>query len=256
MEFEQYGEIRAVKAQAAQQRLLLELTELDAELSRTAHRAKTLAEQKSLDDLLAQQRAAQDRLAVLQIAVDDLDGQAKRFESEIDGVRQREDRDRGLLDSGTVNPKQLAELQHELETLERRQASLEDSLIEVMERREELAGQQAGEQAEIDRLTADVATALHTRDAAVAEIEQTRSVAGQRRMALVETLDGDLVALYERQRTSAGVGAGLLQGRRCGACRIEIDRGESARIAAAAEDDVVRCPECGAILLRVKGFGS
>ena len=51
-----------------------------------------------------------------------------------------------------------------------------------------------------------------------------------------------------------GVGAGLLQGRRCGACRIEIDKGELARIAAAADDEVLRCPECAAILLRVKGF--
>ena len=30
--------------------------------------------------------------------------------------------------------------------------------------------------------------------------------------------------------------------------------GEMARIAAAADDEVLRCPECGAILLRVKGF--
>jgi len=244
-----------MKAEVAQQRLLLELTELDAELGRIAHRAKTLAEQKQLDELQAQQRAAQDRLAVLQIAVDDLDGQVKRFESEVDGVRQREDRDRGLLASGTVNPKQLAELQHELETLERRQASLEDSLLEVMERREELVASQAGEQAEIDRLGAEVAVALQARDAVMAELEQSRSVGGQRRAELARTLDDDLVALYERQRTTAGVGAGVLQGRRCGACRIEIDRGESARIAAAAEDDVVRCPECGAILLRIKGFG-
>jgi predicted nucleic acid-binding Zn-ribbon protein len=59
--------------------------------------------------------------------------------------------------------------------------------------------------------------------------------------------------LYERQRARGGPGAGPLQGRRCGACRIEIDQGERARIAAAAEDDVLRCPECGAILLRVKG---
>jgi predicted nucleic acid-binding Zn-ribbon protein len=245
-----------MKAEVAHQRLLLELTELDAELSRIAHRTKTLAEQKSLDELQAQQRAAQDRLAVLQIAVDDLDGQVTRFESEVDGVRQREDRDRALLASGTVNPKQLAELQHELETLERRQSSLEDSLLEVMERREELVGQQSGEQAEIDRLGADVAVALQARDAALAEMEQTRTVAGQRRAELAQTIAADLVALYERQRTAGGVGAGLLQGRRCGACRIEIDRGESARIAAAADDDVVRCPECGAILLRIKGFGA
>ncbi len=239
-----------MKADSAQQRLLLELTELDADLSRIAHRAKTLAEQKRLDELQAEQRAAADRVAVLQISVDDLDGQGARLETEIDGVRQREDRDRSLMDSGSVNPKQLSELQHELETLERRQASLEDSLLEVMERREELVAQQSGEQEQIDRLGADVAHALADRDAALAEIEQSRTVAGQRRIALVDSLDAELVALYQK------AGAGVLQGRRCGACRIEIDRGESARIAAAAEDDVVRCPECGAILLRSKGFGS
>ena len=101
-----------------------------------------------------------------------------------------------------------------------------------------------------------MAHALHDRNAAVAEIEQTQAVAGQRRLSLVDSISADLVAVYERQRTATGIGAGVLQGRRCGACRIEIDRGESARIAAAAEDDVVRCPECGAILLRIKGFGS
>ncbi|ANW65539.1 hypothetical protein BCA37_19940 [Mycobacterium sp. djl-10] len=239
-----------MKADSAQQRLLLELTELDADLSRIAHRAKTLAEQKRLDELQTEQRAAADRVAVLQIAVDDLDGQAARLETEIDGVRQREDRDRSLMASGSVNPKQLSELQHELDTLERRQSSLEDSLLEVMERREELVAQQSGEQEQVDRLGADVAHALADRDAALAEIEQNRTVAGQRRIALVESLDAELVALYQK------AGAGVLQGRRCGACRIEIDRGESARIAAAAEDDVVRCPECGAILLRGKGFDS
>jgi predicted nucleic acid-binding Zn-ribbon protein len=146
-----------MKAVVAQQYLILELTELDAELSRIAHRAKNLAEQKRFDELHAEQRAAQDRQAVLQIALDDLDGQVARFESEIDGVRQREDRDRLMLDSGTVNSKQLSELQHELETLERRQASLEDSLLEVMERREELVSQRAAEQAVIDALGADLA---------------------------------------------------------------------------------------------------
>jgi predicted nucleic acid-binding Zn-ribbon protein len=43
-----------------------------------------------------------------------------------------------------------------------------------------------------------------------------------------------------------------LLGGRCGACRIELDRGELARIAAAADDEVRRCEECGAILLRTK----
>jgi uncharacterized protein len=195
-------------------------------------------------------------LAAVQIALEDLDAQVAKFESEIDAVRQREDRDRSLLAGGTVDAKQLTELQHELETLERRQASLEDSLLEVMERREELQSQQANGLAEIDELQNKLTEAQRACDTARAEIDQLRHQSVSRRDELVSELDADLVALYERQRSHGGAGAGLLQGRRCGACRIEIDQGERARIAAAAEDDVLRCPECGAILLRVKGTGA
>jgi uncharacterized protein len=243
-----------MKAEVAQQRSLVELTEVDAELSRLKHRSAHLEETRRYEELHAQQRAAQDRVAVLQIALEDLDGQVARLESEIDGVRQREDRDRSLLASGTINPKQVAELQHEVETLERRQASLEDSLLEVMERREELVGQQSAEQAVIDGLHGDLEAATQARDAVLAEIEGSRADRTRLREQLVKSIDPDLIALYERQRALSGVGAGVLQGRRCGACRIEIDRGELARIAAADDDEVLRCPECTAILLRVKGL--
>ncbi len=241
-----------MKAEVRQQRSLLALTEVDAELGRLDHRAKNLAEQKQADEAQSEHAAANDGLAVLGIALEDLDAQVAKLESEIDSVRQREDRDRGLIDGGTVGAKQVAEIQHELETLQRRQSSLEDSLLELMERREEQAGRQAEALQRIDDLQTALTTAQQARDAALAEIDQARHQAVTRRDGLVSIIDPELVALYERLRARGGAGAGLLQGRRCGACRIEIDRGESARIAAAAEDDVLRCPECGAILLRVK----
>jgi uncharacterized protein len=242
-----------MKAEVVQQRSLLQLAQVDAELSRIDHRAKHLAEQQQVEDAQLGHREANDRLAAVQIALEDLDAQVAKFESEIDAVRQREDRDRSLLAAGTVDAKQLTELQHELQTLERRQSSLEDSLLEVMERREELQSQQAGALAEIDELQSKVTDAQRARDEARTEIDQLRHQSVSRRDELVAELDADLVALYERQRVRGGAGAGLLQGRRCGACRIEIDKGELARISAAAEDELLRCPECGAILLRVKG---
>jgi uncharacterized protein len=245
-----------MKAEVVQQRSLLELTELDAELSRIEHRAKNLPAQKQLEEAQSTHREANDRLAAVQIALEDLDEQVAKFESEIDAVRQREDRDRSLLAAGTVDAKQLTELQHELESLERRQSSLEDSLLEVMERREELQSRQAGELAEIDELQSKLTEAQRACDDARREIDQLRHQSVSRRDELVSELDADLVALYERQRARGGAGAGLLQGRRCGACRIEIDKGELARISAAADDEVLRCPECGAIVLRVKGTGA
>ena len=242
-----------MKAEVAQQRSLLVLTELDAELNRLAHRATHLPEQQRYQELEAQQRAVSDRLAAVSIAVEDLDAQIAKLESEVDTVRQREDRDRGLLNSGAVgDPKQLEELQHELGTLERRQANLEDTLLEVMERREQLAGEQAGEQAALDVVQADLAVAGQQRDAVLAEVERNRTDAAARRAEVAAGLDGELLKIYERQRAASGIGAGRLQGGRCGACRIELDRGELARISAAPDDDVLRCGECGAILLRLK----
>jgi len=240
-----------MKAAVDQQRSLAEVVEIDAELSRMAHRRAHLPEFQRYDEVQAENRTANDRVAALQLALEDLQAQVARFESEIDAVRQREDRDRSLLQSGTPDAKQLSDLQHELGTLQRRQSSLEDSLLEVMEQREELQINQNRELTTIDSLQAELASVQQTRDEALAEIDTASEDRVERRTQLMAGLDSELAELYERQRSSAGVGAGLLQGKRCGACRIELDRGELSRISAAAADDVLRCPECRAILLRV-----
>jgi predicted nucleic acid-binding Zn-ribbon protein len=83
-----------MKAEVVQQRSLLELAELDAELGRIEHRAKNLPEQQQVETAQAAHREANDRLATVLIALEDLDGQVAKFESEIDAVRKREDRDR------------------------------------------------------------------------------------------------------------------------------------------------------------------
>ncbi len=243
-----------MKAGELQQRSVLELATIDADLSRLEHRAKHLDEQQRLDAVQASHREANDALAALGIALEDLEGQIAKFESEIDSVRKREDRDRALLDGGTVDVRHVGELQHELETLQRRQGSLEDSLLEIMERRESLQNDQAVQLNRIDDLHGELAEVRAARDEALVLIDQSRHQAVSRRDELSGSLDAALVALYERQRAGGGAGAGRLQGRRCGACRIEIDRGELARIAAAPEDEVLHCPECSAILVRVRDF--
>src|ERR1700693_1761456 len=244
-----------MKAAVDQQRALAEVVEIDAELSRMAHRRAHLPEFQRYDEVQAENRTANDRVAALQLALEDLQAQVTRFESEIDAVRQREDRDRSLLQSGTPDAKQLSDLQHELGTLQRRQSSLEDSLLEVMEQREELQINQNRELTTIDSLQAELASVQQTRDEALAEIDTASEDRVERRTQLMAGLDSELGELYEPQRSAAGVGAGLLQGKRCGACRIELDRGELSRISAAAADDVLRCPECRAILLGVTWRG-
>src|SRR4051812_3171750 len=103
-----------MKAAVDQQRSLADIAVIDAEMSRIAHRRKNLPENRRYEEVQAEQRAANDRLAAIQLALEDLQTQVDRFESEIEAVRQREDRDRALL--ATSDAKQLNDLQHELET--------------------------------------------------------------------------------------------------------------------------------------------
>ena len=165
---------RAMKAEVGQQRSLLELAELDAELQ--SHRApgQDLAEQQRLEAIQATHREANDRLAALQIALDDLDAQVTKFETEIDAVRQREDRDRSLLASGSDRRQTAHRTTARAGNPGARQSSLEDSLLEVMERREELQGQQAGRAAKIDELQNELSEAQTACDTRANEIDQLR----------------------------------------------------------------------------------
>ena len=103
-----------------------------------------------------------------------------------------------------MDARQLTELQHELETLERRQSSLEDSLLEVMERLEELQSRQTAGLAEIDELQNKLTGAQRACDDARAEIDQLRHQSVSRRDELVSELDAELAALYEQARYSPG----------------------------------------------------
>ncbi|BCI87466.1 hypothetical protein NIIDMKKI_26720 [Mycobacterium kansasii] len=219
----------------------LELAKLDAELSRIAHRSTHLPQREACERVQIEHNAAGDRLAAVRIAVEDLDAQVSRFEAEIDAVRKREERDRSLLKSGATDAKQLSDLQHELETLERRQASLEDSLLEVMERREELQARQAAETAALAKLHTELDGARQALDAALAELEQSRRERSSRREELSASLNPDLVALYERQRAG--------EGRAPDRCRV-IDVGPAGSRSAAASWPGSRRPPttmfCGA----------
>lgn len=244
-----------MKADPAVQRRLLELADVDAELARTEHRRRTLPEIEEIAGAERAVRAKRDAQVANATALADLDREVKRQEKEIDGVRAREDRDRALLAGGGVSAKQLTDLEHELATLQRRQTTLEDELLELMERREavELDGQHAG--VELAKAEEALADATRRRDEALADLDTTQARRDAERVTLVPQFPEALLALYERVRANKGIGAALLRARRCGACRLELDRSAISRISSAAADEVLTCEECGAILVRTGESG-
>ncbi|MGB9279486.1 MAG: C4-type zinc ribbon domain-containing protein [Pseudonocardiaceae bacterium] len=245
-----------MNADPAAQRRLLDLAAVDAELTRAAHRRRSLPELAEVEQADEDLRSGRDSVVAAETTMSDLDRDVRKLEAEIDQVRAREDRDRGLLDSGTISSgKQLEDLQHELATLRRRQTVLEDELLEVMERREATV-------ADVERgrvVLADVEQrrldAVRRRDEALADVGSTEEHAQQERRILIGELPADLVTLYERIRARNGTGAALVREGRCGACRLELDRTAIGHLRDAASDEVLRCEECGVVLVRTRESG-
>ncbi|SDJ46363.1 hypothetical protein SAMN05192558_11635 [Actinokineospora alba] len=244
-----------MKADPAVQRRLLDLAGVDAELARVQHQRRTMPELAEVADGEKAAQAKRDAQVAVQMQLDDLDREVARQEKEIDAVRAREDRDRKLLAGGTVGAKQLTDLEHELATLERRQAILEDDLLELMERRE--AVEMDGKHASVELAKAEdaLAEANRRRDENLADLDTNESRRDAERAKILPDIPADLLALYERKRKQKGIGAALLRARRCGACRIELDRREISRIKDTAGDEVLECEECGAILIRTPESG-
>ncbi|MGH3934876.1 MAG: zinc ribbon domain-containing protein, partial [Pseudonocardiaceae bacterium] len=135
-------------------------------------------------------------------------------------------------------------------TLQRRQTILEDDLLEVMERREATGTDVDHSRAALTGIEQRRLDAARRRDEAVADLESTEEHRQQERRTLLGELPADLVALYERIRAQRGTGAALLRQQRCGACQLELDRTAVGRLREAAPDEVLRCEECGVVLVR------
>jgi predicted nucleic acid-binding Zn-ribbon protein len=243
-----------VKADPAAQRTLLDLADTDAELARLEHRRRNLPELAELTELERDQRAKRDAVVSAETALTDLDRESARQEKEIDAVRAREERDRKLLDSG-VGAKQQADIEHELSTLERRQSALEDDLLELMERRDATASDVEHAKVELAKVEQAVAEAVRRRDEALEELDTSHARRTEDRTSAARQLPDELLSLYEKLREQKGIGAALLRSRRCGACRLELGAAEIREIKDAAADEVVRCEECGAILVRTTESG-
>jgi hypothetical protein len=244
-----------VKADPAVQRRLLELAEVDAVLDRTDHRRRTMPELAEIGTVEREVQAKRDAVVAAETRLGDLDREMRRMETDVDQVRAREDRDRKLLDS-VSSARQLEDLQHELTSLERRQGALEDDLLELMEQREATEVQVKHARAELTAAEENLTEVTARRDGAVADLETMAARRGEERKALLTGLPADLVTLYERIRGQRGmIGAALLRYGRCGACRIELDRTALSRLHDAAADEIARCEECGAILVRTAESG-
>lgn len=246
-----------MKAEPEAQLALLQVQERDTRITQVEHRSRNLPERADLaaaDERLDRLRK---EIVAAQTIVSDLESEQRKADADVELVRERSRKDRELLDSGTIgDPKQLQSLQHELESLARRQSELEDVELEIMERLE-------GAMKAVEVLTAeqgDLARRRTDLDAAITSqmsvIDAERATVAAERQDIAAGLPADLLALYEKVRADhGGLGAAPLHRGRCEGCHLQLPPQEIADIAAAPADEVLRCEECRRILVRTPESG-
>lgn len=238
-------------APVADQLRLLEVQALDTRAAQIAHARASHPARAALDAAAARLAEVEERVVVARTAVGDTRRELAKAESDVEQVRARAQRDQARLDSGAVSVKDVQALSAELEALARRQSDLEDAELEVMERLEEQESVLATLTAEHEEARAAQEEAAAELERAVADLDAQAEAVAAERVERAEGLDAGLLALYDRLRAQlGGLGVAPLRGRRCEGCRLELNPSDVARIQAAPPEQVVRCEECGRILVR------
>ncbi len=239
-----------VTVDPADQQRLLEVQALDTRLDQVSHTREQLPEAARATELQALVGTLRDDVVLLQTKVSDLDREVTRAENDVQAVRSRVDRDTKRLESGQGSSKDLMGIQHELESLARRQSDLEDVELEVMERREEQAGLLAATETRLAAARAELEQVAAARDARYGELDSQRIALEDDRKAAATGLAEPMMKVYERLRGRLGSGAAALAEGRCEGCRMPMAPTEVHTIMAKPADEMVRCPECERILVR------
>jgi predicted nucleic acid-binding Zn-ribbon protein len=245
-----------VNAAPQDQWRLLDVQANDTKLAQIAHRRRTLPELAELDRLTASLSELEGRLVQARTRVGDIEREVAKAEADVELVRARARRNQQRLDAGQGAPKELQAMQHELDSLAHRQTVLEDEELEVMERLESAQKEVSALEADLTSVKAEAQTAAGRRDAAFGALDTDQRLATDARSAAAAGLSAELLTLYDRvAANNGGVGAAKLYQRRCEGCRLELTAADIGRIRSAAADAVIRCEECGRILIRTAESG-
>lgn len=196
------------------------------------------------DDLNEARRNA----AALDSELADVRRAQRRIEGEVEGLTARiEPEEKRLYDGSVRNPKELQNIQHELDALKQQRARLEDQLLEVM--------------TNLDRVERDHSDAVNTLTREEARWEKDQGElkheshrlndliarADARREAQRMKVSPRNLQVYEEvRRRRGGLAVARVAGGTCGGCRVAIP--EAVRRRAFGADQLAQCPNCERIL--------
>ncbi len=241
-----------MKASHADQLLILDIQNFDIQIATLKNKAAALPEHAEIANATNKSNTARDFRIAAETELNDVNRELARAEGDVEQIVSRIERDEKRLASGTGTPKELEQTQHELGTLGARRKELEEVELEIMMRVDAIKERIASLKAEEAEFAAAIADLNIRKENALASINNQLEGIASDRASVTQSVNPELLALYEKIRLDGGMGAAPLAGNQCKGCNLTLNTIEVQRINGLADDEVVRCEECRCILVRTK----
>jgi uncharacterized protein len=228
---------------------LLEVQDLDLAIDRLEARRRDLEAGTDVAEARRRRDEAEERVGELRLALDAVVREQARLETEADSMARKMDAEqRRLYDGSVANPKELAAIQSELANLRQRKSRVEDDVLAQMERREDLEGRLPQLEAQLQEARDRLGEIEAASERELEEIAEGLASRRSEREAVVSSVDGELLDLYEDLRSAKkGVGVARLVDGVCQGCHQKLSALELDRIKRAQA--VRRCDYCRRILV-------
>lgn len=222
---------------------LYQLQEVDLELESNEQALNQIASQLGESKAVIE---TQNKLALERQHLEELTHQQHSVEWEIEDITSKLTTAEKELYSGRIrNPKELTNLQQEIDSLKIKRNKLEDQALQIMEKVELATKSVATLDAELRRIKAEWQSQQQKLSTDLQQLETITSNLKHKRELLATAIDSQVTEIYHELKRQRGTAVAKVEQGICRGCRISLPVSELQR---ARSGSLVRCSSCGRIL--------
>ena len=222
---------------------LYQLQEVELEIESNEKALAQLASQLGESQAVVR---AQAKLKLKQQHLEELGRQQHSAEWEIEDLVNKLTPAEEKLYSGRIkDPKELTNLQHEVDVLRVRRNQLEDQALEVMDQVELSTASVATLSNELKTLETDWHSQQQQLSTDMEQLKTTLADLKHKRQLLSANIDPQAIEFYQGLRKQKGLAVAKVEQGVCQGCRISLPTTELQRV---RSDSLVQCSSCGRIL--------
>jgi predicted nucleic acid-binding Zn-ribbon protein len=226
---------------------LLDLQAVDSDIDRLLHRRQSMpqleqyrAAHEAAEGLAAQLASLEEELRTAERDLDKAEGELQLLEQKLEQEERR-------LYAGGMNARETANMQAEVVSLQTRRGGMEDGVLEMLDRREQMLGRTEAVRQEVTKARAVEAELEVAIAGEWKVIDAEIAVKEERKAEILPLIPQGLLGLYDRLRgREDGVAVARLDDGVCGGCHLRLSPAE---LNEALAEDPPRCIHCRRILV-------